>query len=130
MRLEAAAGRAYKAGILGGHLAEAAVAQARLEIVAGSGAASAAGPTVVSLDEHGRLTFYTPDRLPPPQLPRDKVDFEGGQYSYRITDEEARINLNPAGPDRPDRLLQFCLRIDRTARNVGSATSQACPDPN
>ncbi len=130
MRLEAAAVRAYKDGILGGHLAEAAVAQATREIVAGSGAASAAGPTVVSLDEHGRLTFYTPDRLPLPQLPRDKVDFEGGQYSYRITDEEARINLNAAGPDRLDRLLQFCLGLDKSARDVVSDSLQDWRDPN
>src|SRR3989440_11151432 len=62
MRLEAAAVRAYKDGILGGHLAQAAVAQATREIVARAGAASPAGPPVLSRREHGRLTVCTPGR--------------------------------------------------------------------
>src|SRR5256886_13627341 len=90
VRLEATAVRAYKDRILASHLAEAAFAQAVREIVAES--------SYVTFDEHGLLTFYRQDRLPLPQLPREKVDFEGGQYSYRITDEEARINLNASPP--------------------------------
>jgi type II secretory pathway component PulK len=121
MRLEAAAVRAYKDGILGGHLAEAAVAQAVREIV-GTWA-------YVTFDEHGRLTFYTSDQLPLPQLPRDKVEFGGGQYSYRITDEEARINVN-AAPDRVDRLLQFCLGLDKSARDVIGGSLQDWRDAN
>jgi general secretion pathway protein K len=110
MRLEANAVRAYKDRILARHLAEAGFAQAVREIVADA--------AYVSLDERGLLTFYTQDRLPLPPLPREKVDFEGGQYSYRITDEEARINLNTSPRDRVDRLLQFCLGLDKSVRDV------------
>ncbi len=110
MRLEASAVRAYKDQILGSHLAEAAVAQALREIVGDS--------AYVTPDEHGLLTFYTSDGLPLPQLPREKVDFGGGQYSYRLTDEEARINLNTSTPDRIDRLLNFCLGLDKSDRDV------------
>ena len=123
MRLEATAVRAYKDGILARHLAEAAFAQAVREIVADS--------RYVAYDEHGLLTFYTQDRLPLPQLPREKVDFEGGQYSYRITDEEARINLNDASaPARVDRLLQFCLGLDKSVRDVIGDSLQDWRDPN
>src|SRR5207247_5315285 len=95
MRLEATAVRAYKDGILARHLAEAAFAQAVREIVADS--------RYVAYDEHGLLTFYTQDRLPLPQLPPEKVDLEGGQYSYPITDKETRINLtHPTAPPRAD----------------------------
>jgi len=110
MRLEASAVRAYKDQILAGHLAEAAVAQALREIVGDS--------AYVTPDEHGLLTFYTREGLRLPQLPREKVDFGGGQYSYRLTDEEARINLNTSTPERVDRLLNFCLGLDKSVRDV------------
>jgi type II secretory pathway component PulK len=122
MRLEAAAVRAYKDGILASHMAEAAVAQAIREIVADS--------RYVTFDEHGLLTFYTQDRLALPQLPREKVDFGGGQYSYRITDEEARINLNTSTPDRVDRLLQFCIGLDKSKRDVINDSLQDWRDAN
>ena len=122
MRLEATAVRAYKDRILASHLSEAAFAQAVREIVAES--------SYVTFDEHGLLTFYRQDRLPLPQLPREKVDFEGGQYSYRITDEEARINLNASPPDRVDRLLQFCLGLDKSVRDVIGDSLQDWRDPN
>ena len=123
MRLEAAAVRAYKDGILARHLAEAAFAQAVREIVA-------ADSGYVTFDEHGLLTFYTPDRLPLAHLPREKVDFAGGQYSYRITDEEARINLNTSPPDRVDRLLQSCLGLDKSVRDVIGDSLQDWRDPD
>ncbi len=110
MRLEASAVRAYKDQILAGHLAEAAVAQALREIVGDS--------AYVTPDEHGLLTFYTREGLRLPQLPREKVDFGGGQYSYRLSDEEARINLNTSTPERIDRLLNFCLGLDKSVRDV------------
>src|SRR3989441_334164 len=122
MRLEATAVRAYKDRILASHLSEAAFAQAVREIVAES--------SYVTFDEHGLLTFYRQDRLPLPQLPREKVDFEGGQYSYRITDEEARINLNASPPDRVDRLPQFCLGLDKSVRDVIGDSLQDWRDPN
>jgi type II secretory pathway component PulK len=122
MRLEATAVRAYKDGVLARHLAEAAFAQAVREIVAGS-------PTV-SFAEHGLLTFYTQDQLPLPRLDREKVEFQGGQYSYEITDEEARVNLNTSAPERVDRLLQFCLGLDKSVRDVIGDSLQDWRDPN
>ena len=67
MRLEATAVRAYKDGIIGSHLAEAAVAQATREIVADA--------PYVTVDERGVLTFYTRERLELPRLPREKVEY-------------------------------------------------------
>ncbi len=122
MRLEATAVRAYKDGIIAGHLAEAAIAQATREIVADA--------PYVAMDDRGLLTFYTRERLELPRLPREKVEFGGGQYSYRISDEEARINLNTSPPDRIDRLLQHCLKLDKSVRDTIGDSLQDWRDPN
>ncbi|HEU5323342.1 MAG TPA: hypothetical protein VFX28_21215 [Methylomirabilota bacterium] len=108
MRLEAAAVRAYKEGVIAGHLAEAAVEQAIREI-SGEGA-------YVALDDDGDLTFYTRDRLRLKRLPRDKVPLGAGQFSYRLTDEEARLNVNTSPPDRVERLLE-ALGLDKRTRD-------------
>jgi len=121
MRLEAAAVRAYKAGIIGNHLAEAALAQAVREIV--SDAAYAVEET------DGLLTFCTAARVPLPRLKREKVELTGGQFSYRITDEEARINVNTSPPDRIDRLLQT-LGLEKDVRDTISDSLQDWRDPN
>ncbi len=121
MRLEAAAVRAYKEGIVGHHLAEAAIAQATREIVADS--------TYVGLDDKGLLTFYTRTGLALSHLPREKVDFPGGQFSYRITDEEARINVNTLPPDRFDRFLTG-LGLDKSVRDVIGDSLQDWRDAN
>jgi general secretion pathway protein K len=121
MRLEAAAVRAYKNGIIGNHLAEAALEQAIREIVADA--------RYVAEDGDGLLTFYTADRRPLPRLRREKVAFGSGQYSYRITDEEARINVNAASPDRIDRLLQT-LGMDKSERDIIVDSIQDWRDPN
>ncbi len=122
MRLEAAAVRAYKDGIIASHLAESAVAQATREIVADA--------AYVAPDEHGRLTFYTRERVALPQLPRERVEFGGGHYSYRVLDEAARLNLNTSAPGRIDRLLQFCLRLDKSVRDVIGDSLQDWRDAN
>ena len=121
MRLEAAAVRAYKTGVIAGHLAETGVEQAIREIVADS--------TAVTEDDDGRLTFYDRNRAPLPRLPREKVEFGGGQYSYRITDEEGRLNVNTATPDRLDRLL-LALGLDKSARDTIVDSLQDWKDPN
>jgi general secretion pathway protein K len=107
-RLEASAMRAWRDNISATHLAEAGVEQALREISADIGFAGEA------LD--GALTFYTRDRLALLRLPRTKVRLGPGEFSYRITDEQARINVNTAPPDRLDRLLQ-CLGVDKIARD-------------
>ncbi|MGH7276942.1 MAG: general secretion pathway protein GspK [Candidatus Rokuibacteriota bacterium] len=123
MRLEASAVRAYKQGIVATHLAEAAVAQAIRELVADA--------AYVTVDDSGLLTFYTGDRppLPLPRLPREKVEFPGGQFSYRITDEDARVNVNTVAPDRIDRLLQG-LALDKEVRDTIGGSLQDWRDAN
>ena len=121
MRLEAAAVQAYKDGITAGHLAETAVEQAIREIVADS--------AWVGLDDRGLLTFYTQDRLPLAHLPRERAEFTGGRYSYRITDEEGRISLNTAPPERLDRLL-LALGVDKQGRDTIVDSLQDWRDAN
>lgn len=121
MRLEAASVRAYKDTLVAAHLAEAAVEQAIREI-AGEGA-------YVATDDDGGLTFYARDRRPLKRLPRDKVPLGAGQFSYRLTDEEARLNLNTASPDRVGRLFE-ALGIDKIERDGIIASIQDWRDPN
>jgi general secretion pathway protein K len=114
MRLEAAAARAYKQGIVATHLAEAGVEQALREILSDS--------SVQGVDEDDSLVFYQvipgqPAPRPLPALQRTRVPLGPGEFSYRITDEESRLNVNLATPDQLDRLLD-ALQVDRRARDV------------
>ena len=114
MRLEASMVRSYRDGVVATHLAEAAVQQGIREIL---------GPSDVQApDVDGTLVFLRapagsafPVRLP--KLPRERVPLGAGEFSYRITDEESRINLNTAAPDRVDRLLT-AVGLDKQARDV------------
>lgn len=108
MRLEASAMRAWRDGLAAAHLAEAAVEQAIREITAGS--------QWVAVAEDGALSFYTAERIPLPRLPRTRVPFGPGEFSYEITDEQARINVNSAQGPRLDKVLQ-CLGVDKVARD-------------
>jgi general secretion pathway protein K len=121
MRLEATSVRAYKDTIVGAHLAEAAVEQAIREI-AGEG-------FYVAADDDGLLTFYTRDRRALKRLPRDKVPLGGGHFSYRLSDEESRLNLNSGSPDRLARLFE-ALGIDKIERDTIIASIQDWRDPN
>ena len=114
MRLEASMVRSYRDGVVATHLAEAAVQQGIREIL---------GPgDVQAPDVDGTLVFL---RAPAgsafpvslPKLPRERVPLGAGEFSYRITDEESRINLNTAAPDRVDRLLT-AVGLDKQARDV------------
>ena len=116
MRLEASMIRSYKERVLAGYLAEAAVQQAMREVL---------GPgDVHALDDNGDLVFYgTPAGVGQtrptllPSLPRVRVPLGAGGFTYRITDEESRINLNTAPADRVDRLLGT-LGLDKQQRDV------------
>jgi general secretion pathway protein K len=114
MRLEASAGRSFREDLLASHLAEAAVQQALREVVSQA--------PIQAVDETGALVFYRvvpgstlPMRLP--SLPRARVPLGSGEFGYRLTDEEARLNLNTASPARVGRLLQ-ALGLDRRVRDV------------
>jgi general secretion pathway protein K len=113
-RLEASLVRFYRDGVLARHLAEAAVQQAIREIATPS--------QVAALDGTGQLVFYrslpgqtTPTRLP--ALPRVRVALGGGEFSYRLADESARLGLNSGGADRLARLLD-ALGADATQRDI------------
>jgi general secretion pathway protein K len=121
MRLEASAVRAYKDSILATHLAEAAIEQAIREIVADS--------AFVAPADDGLLTFYTRERTAMTRLPRTKVPLGPGHFTYRITDEEARLNLNTSPSDRVDRLLQG-LGMQKAARDTVVDAIQDWRDPN
>ncbi|MEK7364345.1 MAG: hypothetical protein AAB016_10265, partial [candidate division NC10 bacterium] len=75
------------------------------------------------------LTFFRLPARPLPRLPRSEVPLGQGTFSYRITDEEARINLNTAPPDRIDRLLAM-LGADKQVRDVIKDSLQDWRDPN
>ena len=121
MRLEARATRNFMDAVRAGHLAEAGLESAVREIV-GQGA-------LVAEADDGLLTFYTRDRVPLKRLPREAVSLGDGHYSYRITDEAARINVNSAPPARLDRLLQL-LDIDKEERDVIVDSIQDWRDAN
>lgn len=114
MRLEAAMARSYRDGLLATHLAEAGVQQAIREVLSQA--------QITALDEDGQVVFYRalpgqalPLRLP--VLPRLHVPLGAGEFSYRITDETARLDLNSAGPERLDRLLT-ALGVEKSQRDV------------
>jgi len=125
-RLESSMIRSYRDSVLAAHLAEAGVQQALREIL---------GPgTVVALDDDGMVSFYrTVDAGAPPikvsRLPRERVPLGAGEFSYRITDEEARINLNTAPPDRMEKLL-VAAGLDKQTRDVVLDSLQDWKDPD
>ena len=121
MRLEASDVRAYKEAVIGAHLAEAAVEQAVREIVGDVRFAASC--------KDGPLKFYRADRTEIAMLPRQDVPLAGGQFSYVITDEESRLNVNTAPPDRLQRLL-LQLEIDKNDRDTIVASIQDWRDPN
>lgn len=114
MRLEASMARSYRDSVLAEHLAEAGVQQAIREILS--------HPQIVAPGEGGELVLYRalrgttqPERLP--TLPRTRVPLGRGEFSYRITDEAARLDVNSSPPARLDRLLAT-LGLDRVQRDV------------
>jgi general secretion pathway protein K len=121
MRLEATSVRAYKDTLTGAHLAEAGIEQAIREI---------AGDVMYAvLADDGNLTFYNRANLELKRLPRTNVPLGAGQFSYRITDEEARLNLNTSPPDRVERLLE-ALGLEKSVRDTINDSLQDWRDTN
>jgi general secretion pathway protein K len=122
-RLESSMIRSYRDGVLGTHLAEAGIQQALAEIL-GAG-------TVVALGEDGSLLFYRASNASPLvrilPLPRQHVPLGAGEFSYRISDEESRVNVNTASPDRVDRLLT-AVGVDKQTRDVVNDSLQDWKD--
>jgi general secretion pathway protein K len=113
-RLEASMVRSYRDGVVARYLAEAGVQQAIREIMTPA--------QVAALDEAGHVALYrvlpgqtTPTRLP--ALPRQRVALGAGEFSYRITDDAARLSVNGVASQRIDQLLA-ALGVDREQRDV------------
>ena len=121
MRLEASAVRAYKENLIGGHLAEAGVEQAVREIVG--------DVAYVGLTDEKLLTFYSRERAVRRPVSRTDVALGPGTFSYRISDEEGRLNINTSPPDRVDRLLQS-LGVEKVDRDTIVDSIQDWRDPN
>jgi general secretion pathway protein K len=119
MRLEATAARAYKETLVAGHLAEAGLEQAIREIAADYGFVGLGDDKDPGADPLCPLVFYRRDRSPIAPLPRRNVPLGAGHFSYCLTDEEARLNLNTAPPDRVGRLLE-ALGLEKADRDVVS----------
>ena len=114
MRLEASATHSFKSERLAAHLAEAAVHQALLEL--------ASQAPIAAVDGTGRLVFHrlaSGSTLPAalPALERVRVPLGAGAFSYRISDEEGRLDLNLAPPERVRRLLE-AVGADRQTRDT------------
>lgn len=122
MRLEATMVRSYKEDVLGLHLAEAAVEQAIREILTDAPLLGLAG-------EEPTLTFFRSPAQPLPRLPRSDVKLGPGQFAYRISDEEGRLNLNTAPPDRIERLL-LNLGVEKRIRDTVNDSLQDWKDSN
>jgi general secretion pathway protein K len=126
MRLEAAMVRSYRDILLARRLAEAGIQQGIREILSDS--------TVHGLDEDGQVVFWKapqPGAKPTalPQLPRSRVQLGPGEFSYRITDEEARLNVNARQPGTLEKLLT-ALDVDKTERDVISDSIEDWRDAN
>lgn len=122
MRLEATMVRNYKDEVIGLHLAEGAVEQAIRELVTEV-------PVVGLAGDESLLTFFRSPTQPLPRLPRSDVRLGPGQFAYRITDEEGRLNLNTVQPDRLDRLL-LSLGVEKQLRDTINDSLQDWKDPN
>jgi len=129
MRLEATAARVYKETLIASHLAEAGLAQATREIVAEFAYVGLGNDRDADADAECPLVFYTTAKLALKRLPHRNVPLGAGQFTYCITDEEARLNLNASPPDRVARLLE-ALGLERQARDVVVDSLQDWRDPN
>jgi general secretion pathway protein K len=126
MRLEASAAHSFKEERLAAHLAEAAVQQALVEL--------ASQAPIAAVDASGRLVFH---RLAPgstlpvalPALERARVPLGAGAFAYRISDEEGRLDLNLAPPERVRRLLE-ALGADRQTRDTVADSLEDWKDPD
>ncbi len=121
MRLEATMVRSYEDGVIATHLAEAAVEQAIREILTDA--------PLVGTPNDEPLTFFRTALDPLPRLPREGVPLGAGQFSYTITDEESRIDLNRTAPDRVDRLLAV-LGLEKQVRDTIVDSLQDWQDAN
>jgi general secretion pathway protein K len=118
MRLEASAARVYKESLIATHLAEAGIEQATRELVADFAFVTLGDAKDPGTDPACPLVFYTSAKTLIKRLPHQNVPLGGGQFTYCITDEDSRLNLNGnlAG-DRFSKLLE-ALGVERADRDT------------
>ena len=130
MRLEATAARVYKETLIATHLAEAGIEQAKRELIADIGSVGLGDDRDPGVDPACPIVFYGRDRVAIKRLPHKNVPLGGGQFTYCISDEEARLNLNvTTQQDRMNRLLEV-LGIEREDRDTIWSSLQDWKDGN
>ena len=129
MRLEATAARVYKETLIAGHLAEAGLEQAIRELVAEFAFVGLGDNRQAEAEADCPLAFYSRERLVIKRLPHRNVPLGAGQFSYCISDEEARFNLNTATADRLGRLLEG-TGLEKQERDAIIDALQDWRDPN
>ena len=130
MRLEATAARVYKETLIATHLAEAGIEQAKRELVADIGWVGLGDERNPDTDADCPIVFYGRDRAAIKRLPHKNVPLGAGQFTYCISDEQARINLNsPPRADAVPRLLE-ALGLEREERDTIWASLQDWRDGN
>ena len=130
MRLEASAARMYKETLIATHLAEAGIEQATRELVAEFAYVSLGDEKDPGNDPDCPLVFYTSAKVAIKRLPHRNVPLGGGQFTYCITDEEGRFNVNTMlTGDRFLRLLE-AMGVERADRDTISDSLQDWKDAN
>jgi general secretion pathway protein K len=130
MRLEATAARIYKETLIATHLAEAGLEQAIRELVADFAYVGVGDDKEGNDDAECPLVFYSRERLAIKRLPHRNVPLGGGEFTYCISDEEGRLNLNTTTqPDRIGRLLE-ALGVERQDRDTIVDSLLDWRDPN
>jgi general secretion pathway protein K len=129
MRLEATAARVYKENLIAGHLAEAGLEQAIREIAADYAHVTLGDRKEQETEPECPLAFYARDRTVMKRLPHKNVPLGAGQFSYCISDEQGRLNLNVATPARVNGLLQ-ALGLEKSERDVILDSLQDWRDAN
>jgi type II secretory pathway component PulK len=121
MRLEAVTARNYRDAVAETWLAQAGYERAVAEIL----------PEALAheLDLSGAFVFRRVQAVTPTAPDRLDVLVDPGRLSYRVTDENSRLNLNRASRDQLDRLLQD-LAIEKDTRDVIIASIQDWRDSN
>ena len=121
MRLEALTATNFRAAIAETWVAQAGHQRALAEIL----------PEALAheLDLSGALAFRRVRRVVPQVPERLDVALNPGRLSYRLTDENSRLNLNLVTRDVLDRLLQD-LALEKSARDVIIDSIQDWRDPN
>jgi len=121
MRLEGTTTLNFRASVAGAHLAEAGYHRALVEIL----------PEAIAhyQDESGVLVFRRSRTEAPRTTVRRDIALGPGRFSYTITDEDSRLNLNRATPVQLQLLLTE-LGVEREGRDIIVDSIQDWRDPN